>query len=79
MLRPGTATWARSPAGASDELRLWADRGAELEADAEGVDPVAARRAVELVLDTRRRLRVNVSEELALEALWLRLAEQLGS
>jgi hypothetical protein len=29
------------------------------------------------VLDTRRRLRVNVSEELALEALWLRLGAAL--
>jgi DNA polymerase-3 subunit delta' len=76
------AAWYRDlgaiASGATDELRFWVDRGAELEADAEGVDPVAARRAVELVLDTRRRLRVNVSEELALEALWLRLAEQLG-
>ena len=76
------AAWYRDlgaiASGAADELRLWADRGSELEADAGGVDPVGARRAVELVLDTRRRLRVNVSEELALEALWLRLAEELG-
>ena len=34
--------------------------------------------AVEWVLDTRRRLRLNVSEGLALEALWLRLASTLG-
>jgi hypothetical protein len=53
------------------------DRADELAADAEGVDAGAAGRAVELVLDTRRRLRVNVSEELALEALWLGLARTL--
>jgi hypothetical protein len=29
------------------------------------------------VLDTRRRLRLNVSEDLALQALWLRLGELL--
>ena len=34
---------------------------------------------LEWVLDTRRRLRVNVSEELALEALWLRLSAALDS
>jgi hypothetical protein len=37
------------------------------------VDPRRARRAAELVMDTRRRLSVNVSEELALEALVFRL------
>jgi hypothetical protein len=45
--------------------------------DAEGLDPRAARRAAELVLDTRRRLRVHVSEELALEALFYRAASAL--
>ncbi len=43
-----------------------------------GIDAGAAGRAVDLVLETRRRLRVNVSEELALEALWLRLASTLA-
>ncbi len=66
-------------ASGADGLVLNVDRLAELRSDAEGLDPAAARRAVELALDTRRRLRVNVSEELALEALWLRLAEQLGA
>ena len=47
--------------------------------DAEGLDPARARAALEWVLDTRRRLRVNVSEELALEALWLRLAATLAA
>ncbi len=64
--------------GADERLVMGSDRLAELRADAEGLDPARARRAVELVLDTRRRLRVNVSEELALEALWLRLAEELA-
>jgi hypothetical protein len=31
------------------------------------------------VLDTRRRMLVNVSEELALEALWLRLRAVLAA
>lgn len=37
-----------------------------------------ARQAAELVQDTRRRLDLNVSEELALEALSVRLARALG-
>jgi DNA polymerase-3 subunit delta' len=41
-------------------------------------DPNVPRRAVELVEDTRRRLDLNVSEELALEALSFRLATVLG-
>ncbi|MGH2955019.1 MAG: hypothetical protein ACRDK9_13580, partial [Solirubrobacterales bacterium] len=58
--------------GAPD-LALNADRGAELAGVAEGVDSRRARRAAELVLDTRRRLTVNVGEELALEALLYRV------
>jgi DNA polymerase-3 subunit delta' len=64
-------------ASGAEDLVLNADRRAELEEDAEGLDPANARAAVEWVLDTRRRLRVNVSEELALEALWLRLGAAL--
>ena len=45
----------------------------QLRAAAEGLEPAAARRAAELVQDTRRRLDLNVSEELALEALSFRL------
>ncbi len=52
---------------------LNADRGAELAEDAEGLDPRRARRAAELVMGTRRRLSVNVSEELAVEALAFRM------
>jgi DNA polymerase III subunit delta' len=65
-------------ASGADEVVLNADRLDLLAEDARGLDPAKARRAVEWVLDTRRRLRVNVSEELALEALWLRLAAVLG-
>lgn len=65
-------------AAGAGELVLNIDRRDELAADAEGLDPAAARTAVELVLESRRRLRLNVSEELALEALWLRLAERLA-
>ena len=65
-------------ASGADEVVLNDDRRAQLAEDAEGLDPAKARAAVEWVLDTRRRLRVNVSEELALEALWLRLAASLA-
>ncbi len=41
-------------------------------------DPNVPRRAVELIQDTRRRLDLNVSEELALEALSFRLAAVLA-
>jgi DNA polymerase-3 subunit delta' len=54
------------------------DRRAELEADATGRDPVALRQAIELVEDTRKRLLVNVDEDLALEALAYRLEALLG-
>jgi DNA polymerase-3 subunit delta' len=64
-------------AGAS-ELAFHADRHAALEEDA-GRDPRALRRAIELVDDTRSRLILNVSEELACEALAYRLEETLSS
>ena len=49
------------------------DRMDELTADAGGRNGAALRAGVELVQDTRLRLAVNVSEELALEALAYRL------
>jgi DNA polymerase-3 subunit delta' len=71
-----TAAWFRDLAatasGAAD-LAYNRDRVAQLESQAAGVDPSSARRAAELVQDTRRRLDLNVSEELALEALQFRL------
>jgi len=53
------------------------DRREQLEQDARGCDGVRLRRGVELVGDTRLSLSLNVSEELALEALAYRL-EALG-
>jgi DNA polymerase III subunit delta' len=65
-------------ASGADDVVLNTDRLSQLGEDAEGLDPARARAALEWVLDTRRRLRVNVSEELALEALWLRLTAELA-
>lgn len=61
------------------ELVLAVDRVGELEDDARGRTGEALREGVELVRDTRLRLALNVSEELALEALAYRLAELLGA
>jgi DNA polymerase III subunit delta' len=65
-------------AAGADDVVLNADRLPQLREDATGLDPAGARAAVEWVLDTRRRMLVNVSEELALEALWLRLRAVLA-
>jgi DNA polymerase-3 subunit delta' len=54
------------------------DRRAELEHDATARDGSRLREAVELVKDTRLRLVLNVSEELALEALAYRLQALLS-
>jgi DNA polymerase-3 subunit delta' len=51
------------------------DRVEELRARAAGRDPAFFRHAAEQVQDTRRRLDLNVSEELALEALSFRLQQ----
>jgi DNA polymerase III subunit delta' len=61
----------------ADELVLASDRLSQLAADAEGLDPRAARHAGEAVGESRRRLRVNVGEELALQALLFRVASVL--
>ena len=61
--------------GAEDLVRN-RDRRTELDADA-GVDPVRLRRAIELVEDTRERFLLNVSEDLACEALAYRLQQTL--
>jgi DNA polymerase-3 subunit delta' len=75
------ALWYRDlaaiAAGAPD-VAYNRDRLAQLEARAAGLDPVRPRRAAELVQDTRRRLELNVSEELALEALLVRLHRLLA-
>jgi len=63
--------------GASEAVRN-VDRTEPLTADARRVEPIAARRAAELAMDTRRRLQVNVNEDLALDALFHRVAALLG-
>ena len=62
-------------AAGAPELVFALDCSAELAADAEGRDAGTLLRGVELVRDTRLRLSLNVSEELALEALAYRLAD----
>lgn len=77
-----SAGWFRDLAAAGEgasELALHADRADDLAADAAGVDSRAAIGAAELALDAKRRLRVNVSEELALEALFFRAESLLAS
>ena len=60
------------------ELVFALDRQGLLDAQAQGRDVDSLLRAVELVRDTRLRLALNVSEELALEALAHRLAALLS-
>jgi DNA polymerase III subunit delta' len=72
-----SATWFRDLAAAASgatDVVYNQDRLAELRSSAASLDPSRPRRAAELVQDTRRRLDLNVSEELALEALSFRLA-----
>jgi DNA polymerase III subunit delta' len=72
-----SASWFRdlaATASGATEVVYNRDHLAELESNAAVLDPARARRAAELVQDTRRRLDLNVSEELALEALAFRLA-----
>ncbi|MBW8059293.1 MAG: hypothetical protein FVQ78_02975 [Solirubrobacterales bacterium] len=76
-----TAAWFRDlvaiASGAAD-VAFNRDRLARLQSQASALDPARARRAAELVQDTRRRLDLNVSEELALESLFYRLERELG-
>lgn len=60
------------------ELIHAVDRRAELEADASGRRDSDLREAIELVAETRSDLRVNVAEELAVEALVVRLRRLLA-
>ena len=76
------AAWLRDLAAAADgapEHILNVDRSEALTEDAEGLDGRRARRGAELVMDTRRRLTVNVNEDLALEALLYRLEALLAT
>jgi len=70
------AAWFRdlaATASGAAEVIYNRDRLPQLQSLASGLDPNSARRAAELVQDTRSRLDLNVSEELALEALQFRL------
>jgi DNA polymerase III subunit delta' len=70
------AFWFRDLAAigvGAPEVAYGQDRLTQLQSQAEEIDPTRARQAAELVQDTRRRLDLNVSEELALEALAARL------
>ena len=64
---------AATASGATDVV-FNRDHLDDLQSRAASLDPSRPRRAAELVQDTRRRLDLNVSEELALEALAFRLA-----
>jgi DNA polymerase III subunit delta' len=63
----------------ADELVCNVDRAEQLAQDAAGCDPQRLRVAVEHVEETRRRLRSNVTEELALETLAHRLEALLAA
>jgi len=70
------ATWLRDLAAVgsdAEEVVFNRDRLDVLRSQAQGLDPAAARRGAELVQETRRGLDLNVSEELALEAMFFRL------
>ena len=60
-------------AAGADEVLFNPDRAPALREQAHGIRIGAARDAVVLIADTRRRLDLNVSEELALEALCFRM------
>jgi len=60
------------------ELIHAVDRREEVEGDARGRDGARLREALDLVAETRLSLSLNVSEELALEALGYRLEALLG-
>jgi DNA polymerase III subunit delta' len=75
-----TAAWLRDLAAVASgaaEVAFNRDRLERLREQAEGLEPAAARRGAELVQETRRGLDLNVSEELALEALFFRLESLL--
>ena len=75
------AAWLRdlaAVASGAEEVAFNRDRLEKLRAQAAGLDPGRARRGAELVQETRRGLNLNVSEELALEALFFRLERLLA-
>jgi DNA polymerase-3 subunit delta' len=62
----------------AEDVVRHSDRLPQLQAQA-GRSPSRLRVAVELVEDTRQRFQLNVTEELACEALAYRLEHALGS
>jgi DNA polymerase-3 subunit delta' len=75
------AAWLRdlaAVAAGAEEVVFNRDRLELLRTQAAGLDPAQARRGAELVQETRRGLELNVSEELALEALFFRLERLLA-
>jgi DNA polymerase-3 subunit delta' len=74
------AAWLRdlaAVAAGAEEVVFNRDRLERLRDQADGLEPAKARRGAELVQETRRGLNLNVSEELALEALFFRLESLL--
>jgi DNA polymerase-3 subunit delta' len=74
------AAWLRdlaAVAAGAEAVAFNRDRLERLRAQASGLDAARARRGAELVQETRRGLDLNVSEELALEALFFRLESSL--
>jgi DNA polymerase-3 subunit delta' len=70
------ATWLRdlaAVASGAEEVVFNRDRLEILRSQAQGLDPARARQGAAMVQETRRGLELNVSEELALEALFFRL------
>jgi len=65
-------------AAGAEEVAFARDRLDALRTEAAGLDSAAARRAAAAAQETRRSLDLNVAEELALEALFFRLARLLA-
>jgi len=76
------AAWLRDLAAVgsgAEEIAFNRDRLDQLRSETASIpDPAAARRGAELVQETRRAFELNVSEELALEALFFRLGRLLN-
>jgi DNA polymerase-3 subunit delta' len=75
------AAWLRdlaAVASGAEEVVFNRDRLDRLRSQAQDLDAARARRGAELVQETSRRLDLNVSEELALEALFFRLETLLA-
>ena len=75
------AAWFRdlaAIAAGAEDVAFNRDRLDQLRSQAAGLDPARPRGTAEAVQETRRGLDLNVSEELALEALFFRLERELA-